>query len=332
MLLHGDDIAAAQSWADKRKPDAPEITQLMQAFIAASKQAESTRLRRNRMVTVLIGLLVVALAVGAAAWWNQDRLKEEIYIWTNVTVLELYTWTNVTALKTAQERAVKALDLFKECRDCPEMIVVPAGSFTMGSPAGQGSEEERPAHNVTIGQPFAVSKFEVTFSEWAACTLYGRVYCTQDYGTAGEQPVDNLTWEDAHNYVAWLSRITGKTYRLLSEAEYEYAARAGTTTIYPWGDDIKLNGQAMANCRRCGSKWDGEQTAPVGSFAPNNFGLYDIVGNASEWIEDCFHANYEGAPMDGSAWTSPDCKSNVIRGGSYSEFPGVLHVTASIGR
>ena len=132
MLLHGDDIAAAQSWADKRKPDAPEITQLMQAFIAASKQAESTRLRRNRMVTVLIGLLVVALAVGAAAWWNQDRLKEEIYIWTNVTVLELYTWTNVTALKTAQERAVKALDFIQRVPRLPRNDRCPSRQFHNG--------------------------------------------------------------------------------------------------------------------------------------------------------------------------------------------------------
>jgi formylglycine-generating enzyme required for sulfatase activity len=100
------------------------------------------------------------------------------------------------------------------------------------------------------------------------------------------------------------------------------------TTIYPWGDDIKLNGQVMANCLRCGSKWDGEQTAPVGSFAPNNFGLYDMVGNASAWIEDCGHLNYEGAPVDGSAWTSGDCKSRMIRGSSYHELPDTLRVAS----
>jgi formylglycine-generating enzyme required for sulfatase activity len=328
LLLPGEDIAAAQAWAERRKADAPVITELMRAFIEASKQAESARLRRNRVITVLIGVLVMFLVAGAVAWWNQDRLKEQVSAWTKVAALEIYAWTNVTAINAAQERALKSLDSFKECRDCPEMVVVPAGSFTMGSPAGQGSEEERPAHNVTIGLPFAVSKFEVTFSEWAACTVYGRVYCTQDYGTVGERPVDNLTWEDAQNYVGWLSRITGKTYRLLSEAEYEYAARAGTTTIYPWGDDIKLNGQAMANCRRCGSKWDGEETAPVGSFAPNNFGLYDMIGNASEWIEDCGHLNYEGAPVDGSAWISGNCKSRMIRGGSYKELPSTLRVVS----
>ena len=106
----------------------------------------------------------------------------------------------------------------------------------------------------------------------------------------------NVSWDDAQSYVAWLSRMTGKTYRLLSEAEYEYAARAGTQTVYPWGDDI---GKNNANCDGCGSRWDGKQTAPVGSFAANAFGLYDMVGNVWEWAEDCYHDSYNGAPADG---------------------------------
>ena len=111
----------------------------------------------------------------------------------------------------------------------------------------------------------------------------------------GRRPVINVSWDDAQAYIKWLSGITGKQYRLLSEAEYEYAARAGTETKYPWGEEIKLNGEAMANCNGCGSQWGGKQTAPVGSFPANVFGLYDMVGNVSEWTEDCWNGSYTGS-------------------------------------
>jgi formylglycine-generating enzyme required for sulfatase activity len=137
-------------------------------------------------------------------------------------------------------------------------------------------------------------------------------------------PGDQRQLGGAQAYVKWLSGITGKPYRLLSEAEYEYAARAGTETKYPWGDDIKLNGKAMANCDACGSQWDKKQTAPVGSFAANAFGVYDMVGNVSEWTEDCWNESYQGAPADGSAWTSGDCSRRVVRGGSWGLNPDFL--------
>ncbi len=120
-------------------------------------------------------------------------------------------------------------------------------------------------------------------------------------------------------YVEWLKRMTGKPYRLLSEAEYEYAARAGTETAYPWGDEI---GKNNANCNVCGSQWDGKQTAPVGSFAPNQFGLHDMVGNVYEWVEDCYHDNYIDAPEHGTAWLKgADCRYHVIRGGFWHDSP-----------
>jgi formylglycine-generating enzyme required for sulfatase activity len=163
-----------------------------------------------------------------------------------------------------------------------------------------------------------------TFDEWDTCVNYGD--CPQgifDSGFGrGQQPVINVTWDDAQRYVAWLSKMTGKTYRLLSEAEYEYATRAGTTTSYPWGKDI---GKNNANCNGCGSKWDNQRTAPVGSFAANGFGLYDMVGNVWEWLEDCTYNNYNGAPTDGSAWIKDsNCKSRVVRGGSWDGTPGNL--------
>jgi formylglycine-generating enzyme required for sulfatase activity len=200
------------------------------------------------------------------------------------------------------------------------MVVLPAGEFMMGSPANEKGRfaNEGPQHRVTIARPFAVSKFEVTFADWDACVSVSG--CPQE-GPAndagwgrGTRPAIYLSWDDARHYLGWLSRMTGKAYRLLTEAEWEYAARAGKTTTYYWGDEI---GKNNANCNGCGSLWDGRQTAPVGSFAPNPFGLYDILGNVWEWVEDCYQDDYSGAPADGSAWTAGNCKFRVIRGGSW---------------
>ena len=316
LLLRGDDVAAVQAWVERRKADAPGITDLMLGFIAASKAAEKSYAtksqaarRRIRLAQGLAAICAAAVATGVIAWWNQDRLRERVY-----------AIASATALKTAQERALKPKDSFKECTHCPVMIVVPAGSFMMGSPAAQGQDNEHPQHNVTIANPFAVSNFELTFDQWDACVAHGD--CTPHVSDSGFgrglRPAINVSLDDAQRYVAWLSRITDKKYRLLSEAEYEYAARAGTQTVYPWGDDL---GKNNANCKGCGSQWDGKQTAPVGSFAANKFGLYDMVGNVWEWTGDCFHRDYNGAPANGAAWTDDNCHP-VIRGGSWIDVPG----------
>ena len=175
----------------------------------------------------------------------------------------------------------------------------------------------------SIAKPFAVSKFEVTFDDWDACVAYGHCPRVPDAGWGrGQLPAINVSWDDAQLYVAWLSKMTGKPYRLLSEAEWEYAARAGTQTQYSWGDDIGLN---TANCTGCISMRGGTETTPVGSFPPNRFGLYDMHGNVWEWVEDCVHANYEGAPDDGSAWTEEGaCERRILRGGAWAVAPEVL--------
>jgi formylglycine-generating enzyme required for sulfatase activity len=206
----------------------------------------------------------------------------------------------------------------------------------MGSPPTEigHNSAEGPQHRVTFARPFAVGKFPVTFDEWDACAADGGCdgYRPDDQGWGrGRRPVINVSWNDIKSYVAWLSKKTGKPYRLLSEAEYEYATRAGTQTRYPWGDEI---GKGNANCNGCGSQWDGKQTAPVGSFAPNQFGLYDMIGNVGEWVEDCAHDNYDGAPSDGSAWTEA-CKSDqrVTRSSSWNGRPAsVLPGTAFVNR
>jgi formylglycine-generating enzyme required for sulfatase activity len=233
------------------------------------------------------------------------------------------TPVTVTALSPARERALKPGNTFKECSNCPELVVVPAGSFTMGSPMSERghNDNEGPQHPVTIARPLAVGKFDVTFDEWDACAAAGGCdgYRPSDQGWGrGRRPVIEVDWYDAKAYVTWLVKTTGKTYRLLSESEWEYAARAGTTTAYYWGNNIGTNN---TNCDGCGSLWDKTQTAPVGSFSPNQFGLYDMAGNVDQWLEDCYHDNYDGAPADGLAWISVDCKDRVVRGGYLYDDP-----------
>ena len=138
----------------------------------------------------------------------------------------------------------------------------------------------------------------------------------------GQQPVINVTWDDAQRYVAWLSKMTGKTYRLLTEAEWEYAARAGGQRQPIPG--ATTSARNKANCNGCGSQWDEQQTAPVGSFAPNAFGLYDMAGNVWQWVQDCYHPNYDGVPTNGLEWAADDCKDRVVRGGSWGSSPQYL--------
>ena len=215
---------------------------------------------------------------------------------------------------------------FKECAEAPEMVVVPSGSFLMGAPEseeGSRPDFEGPVHRVTIGYSFAVGVYEVTFDEWYACVIDGGCggHRPEIAGWGfGSHPVINVSWPDAKAYVAWLSRVMGAEYRLLSESEWEYVARAGTTTRYWWGDDV---GRNRANCQGCGSRWDDRQAAPVGSFSPNAFGLYDVLGNVWEWVEDCgATGNYYGAPTDGSArLLDGNCAYRFLRGGGYGNTP-----------
>ncbi|MGH8577427.1 MAG: formylglycine-generating enzyme family protein [Gammaproteobacteria bacterium] len=201
----------------------------------------------------------------------------------------------------------------------PEMVVLPGGTFRMGCLEGDPAcdQDEHAAHAVTI-EPFAIGRYEVTFEDYDRFAKDTKRKLPDDASWGrGRQPVINVTWDDAQSYAAWLSEKTGRHYRLPTEAEWEYAARGGTTTSYWWGNEV---GRNHANCDGCGSEWDGKETAPAGSFAPNPFGLYDTAGNVWEWVQDCYHGNYQGAPADGSAWPETgggDCNSRVVRGGSW---------------
>ncbi|MEQ8733369.1 MAG: formylglycine-generating enzyme family protein [Rhodospirillaceae bacterium] len=261
--------------------------------------------------------------------------------------------------------------VFRDCVDCPEMVVIPAGSALIGSKQEETTREgfpenlsgrEKPQHEVRITKPFAVSKFEVTKRQYAQfvketdravagdCTVWdfatGRFnrqpeksWLDPGFSQVDVEPVVCVSWDDSKAFVAWLSRKTDKAYRLLTEAEWEYAARAGTVTTRYWGDDRdqacayanifdlfaaqKLDtAEARANPENQFPCVDGIIfTAEVGSFLPNPFGLHDMIGNASEWVEDCWHENYEGAASDGSARTSGDCKRRVLRGGGWDNIP-----------
>ena len=217
-------------------------------------------------------------------------------------------------------KEARAGTVFRECEACPEMVVIPAGRFRMGCVSGQKCQRnEQPVHEVTVAS-FALGRYEVTVEEYDRFTAAtGRARADDLTWGRGSRPVIESWWEAAQVYVAWLSAETGASYRLPSEAEWEYAARAGTETMYSWGNEI---GDNRANCGRCGSRWDRRQTAPVGSFGANAWGLYDMHGNVIEWVEDCWHENYEGAPSDGTAWTSGgDCRRRVLRGGWWLIYP-----------
>lgn len=211
-----------------------------------------------------------------------------------------------------------------DCKGCPVMVNVPPGSFVMGS--DNGPRESRPTRLIDVDgeNRFAIGKFEVTFDEWEACTDCRRTPDDEGFGE-GRRPVINVEWEDAQRYVRWLARRTGKPYMLPSEAQWEYAARGGTTKKFWWGDDRP---SGRANCDGCGSEWDGKGTAPVGSFPPNPFGLHDVHGNVFEWVQDCWHDSYVGAPGDLKPRLDGLCGMTVLRGGSWRYGATAAHVFA----
>ena len=226
----------------------------------------------------------------------------------------------------------------RDCPQCPEMVRIPSGSFLMGSPPGETDRDsdEGPQHQVTIGYAFSLGKYEVTRGEFGAFVQATGHRAEGDWRNPGfdqteRDPVVNVSWNDAKAYVAWLSRTTGKTYRLPSEAEWEYAARAGTTTARYWGEHHQdACRYANVDDAEHGCRDGYAKTAPVGKFQPNRFGLYDMLGNVWEWTEDCSNGSYAGAPVDGSSWQRGDCSRRVLRGGSLYGSPGLVRAANRI--
>jgi formylglycine-generating enzyme required for sulfatase activity len=298
-------------------------------------------------------LIIVCAAVGAAPFVQRAiAAPSESTLQTQIAEVQSKTATLVASARgrldalSARERLSASPEIwrvrgtlteFKDCASCPQMKVIPAGEFTMGSPPSEQHRGSEAQHRVTIAYAFAVSKFEVTFAEWDACVKDGGCsgYRPDDEGWGrGKRPVMNISWENARTYVAWLGHKTGRSYRLLSESEWEYAARAGTTTPFSYGNVISpskanyngsIDGSNSSNLNR-------QKTTPIGSFPPNAFGLHDMHGNVSEWVEDCWHDEYDDrTPTDGSAWLQGDCGGHVVRGGSWEDYEGDLRSAARTG-
>ena len=215
-------------------------------------------------------------------------------------------------------------DRLKQNRLGPMMVALPGGEFVMGSGSSSLDFDEQPRHTVTVPS-FAISKYEVTFDEYDRfADDTGRARPDDKEWGRGRRPVINVSWHDARAYAEWLSEQTGHNYRLPSESEWEYMAAAGSRALYWWGASI---GIGKANCFNCGSQWDGQRTAPAGSFAGSAFAIHDTAGNVAEWVQDCYMESYHYAPADGSAWLESGCAQHVTRGGSFSSAANALRTT-----
>jgi formylglycine-generating enzyme required for sulfatase activity len=296
----------------RERPDlCANLTSSDREYLIACREKQRSSQLRNVLIVALLSIFAALLSSG---WLAREYLEVRWSLFADKYLRH----------RAAVEEALEPGKTFQECTRCPLMVVLPSGQFNMGSPDSESDRDpdEGPQRVVEITRQIAVSRFEITFEEWDTCVAVGECINPGDqHWGRGKRPVINVGWNDAKRYVAWLSSETGKLYRLLSEAEWEYAARAGSSLAYSWGEKI---GDTRANCFGCGSQWDYRQTAPVGSFVANAFGLYDMHGNVWEWVEDCYHETYKGAPADDSPWITGECRNRVLRGGSWNDDPKYL--------
>ena len=344
--LRGLDEAA---YAEARRLDTVEGYERYLAAFPSGVHAQEAReriwqlgetelgLEHSDLVAIQRGLVWLGKNVGQVDGVFGERTRRAIREWQREKGLEVtgYLTREQALALTVLGSQRRVGEEFRACEEawCPWMVVVPAGEYMMGSPEGEEGrdDDERPRHEVRIGKALAVGKYEVTFAEWDACVAGGGCdgYRPNDRGWGrGDRPVMNVSWEDARGYVEWLSGKTGKRYRLLTESEWEYVARAGTAGPFHFGSTISTEQANYDGDYTYGSGRKGVnrgKTVSVGSFPANDFGLHDVHGNVWEWVEDCWHGSYRGAPTDGSAWTTDgDCDKRVLRGGSWFDFPEIL--------
>jgi formylglycine-generating enzyme required for sulfatase activity len=309
-LLRGNPLLAAEAWLANR---GDELNEDERSFIKASiaqrdeslRNMERHRRLARRFIEVVATSIILLMGLGGFHLWvvNNNRNATWEMGWRGA---QMHAWL-----------------LFHKPPE-PMMAYIPGGSFKMGSPSNEGGAVEHPQHTVRLSG-FAISKYDITFEQYdlfAAATLR-EMPSDRGWGR-GNRPVVNVSWEDANDYIKWLNQKTGKHYRLPSEAEWEYAARAGTTTTYWWGNERDKRDGDRPHCNGCSSKFDGVKTAPVGSFDPNPWNLYDMAGNVWQWTADCWHESYVHAPNDGQIWTDESggtCDSRVVRGGSWTGNP-----------
>jgi len=329
LIAPGQPLAEARALVQGFRAELP---QSLIDYVEASRLRERALRsgeRRLHAAVAAISLLAIAGAIYAG-------ISQAVYLRAYWHVARDFVLSKT--LSAAQERGLSAGSEFQECSDCPTMVVIPPGTFKMGASGTDAAAvaakeyadnlsehpyayaDELPVHDVTIAGPIAVGKFDVTFAEWDTCYLLGgcKLYPDDRGWGRGARPVIRITWEDAHEYIVWLSRRTGRPYRLLTEAEWEYSARANSSSPFFWGDQVE---KGHADCDGCGSAWDNKTTAEVGSFRANEFRLYDMAGNVWQWVEDCYKPDYQNAPSDGSPVLIEGCQEHVLRGGSWYNHP-----------
>jgi formylglycine-generating enzyme required for sulfatase activity/class 3 adenylate cyclase len=310
-------VCGYQSLGDRQVKN---ITDPVRVYRVLPDPAAIVGARNRREFALIIALSAVLLAIGMGALWYflmQHGVRVTGKVPASVQTQKMSPRpAPVEAPATAQAPPLPSAtapeskipqSASRPVRE-PEMTAIPGGSFAMGS---NDDISEKPIHEVSV-KAVEISKFPVTVREWNECVAAKQ--CPDLASGSPETPVTNVSWVDAKQFVTWLAQATHKNYRLPSEAEWEYAARGGTQTKFWWGDQFH---SGMANCKNCTEGSTSEQPTQVGSFQPNRFGLYDMGGTVDQWVEDCWHKNYQGAPPDGSPWLDGDCTSHVIRSGSW---------------
>jgi formylglycine-generating enzyme required for sulfatase activity/class 3 adenylate cyclase len=275
----------------------------------------------NRRRAIAAALATGVALAGGGYWWTTATSKTPPLTGSSGSSVEPIATTRPPPADNGQRRIAAAPPPAVQPAPpkAPEMVPLPGGGFLMGS---DEDPSEKPIHPVTVA-PFSIAKYPVTVGEWKACVAAGA--CPVIAAGNDNAPMTNVSWDDAMQYVAWLDKSRGEPYRLPTETEWEYAARGGTETRYWWGNRIALG---LADCKDCGGPYDARSPLPVGRFPPNPFGLYDMTGGVAEWVSDCWHNTYVGAPRDGSSWDEASCQQHVLRGGSWENDPGYLRAAS----
>jgi formylglycine-generating enzyme required for sulfatase activity/class 3 adenylate cyclase len=315
-------VVGYQSMGDQKVKN---ITDPVRVYRVLPDPEAVGRVRRNRRWMLVAAVMLACAAGGGAYWWQQGyssarntpaapaRFGAEQQAATRPPP------PSAAASESEQRRIAVATPPPPAPSPPPvkgpEMVSLPGGSFLMGS---NEDDSEKPIHRVTVA-PFSIARYPVTVREWRQCATAGG--CPEIPAGEDSAPMTNVSWDDAQRFASWISKRLNENFRLPTEAEWEYAARGGTQTKYWWGNEVALG---MADCRGCGEPYDPMRPLKVGSFPPNPFGLHDMTGAVAEWVADCWHRNYAGAPADGSAWQGDDCSKHVLRGGSWQNDPSYL--------
>ena len=309
-------VVGYQSLGDQKVKN---ITDPVRVYRILADPEAVGRVRHQRSRAIAAAVVAGCGIAAGIYWWQvktpaaEDAMQAPAGVGTSAQATAEADQRRVAVVKPPA--AVSPAALIKG----PEMVALPGGTFLMGSTE---DASEKPIHRVTIA-PFSIARDPVTVREWKECVAAAG--CADIAAGDDNAPVTNVSWDDAEHFVAWLQKATNQEYRLPSEAEWEYAARAGTQTKYWWGNEVALN---MADCKGCGEPYDPRHPLKVGSFPPNPFGLHDMTGAVAEWVADCWHKDYSGAPAGDSPWDTGDCRQHVLRGGSWQNDPSYLRAAS----